>query len=96
MPRPRAVKRVVNALHSQARLIVHLECGHNMSIDAREAYTDEGHARLMQIEASRMMLCTECPDLPKQKNPLAEFHQWSEAPDATPAPTLPAPEDYAD
>lgn len=58
------VKRVVDALGGQGRVILHLACGHNLSITDRELIA-EPHLNLRVREALQTGWdCPFCEDLP--------------------------------
>lgn len=79
MPQARLVKRITNAILRQQRLIVHLECGHNLSVTQRHI-TDSGQGLEYFLSADQAM-CPTCPDPPPEEpRRLKSAHQlWKEA-----------------
>lgn len=68
MARLTIIKKVVNALQLQRRVILQLECGHNVSIpDLRFVHEPD-----LNFEAGDEHLCPFCPDAaPKPEDPPA-------------------------
>lgn len=76
MPRLRKVKRIVDAMVTQKRVIIHLDCGHNMSIT--EAQMDKSPFLFSRAEQLREFMCTICPDPPSEgegAEPANAFHK---------------------
>ncbi len=67
MARLTIIKRVVDALHLQNRVILHLECMHNVSIPALRFVAAETP---LVFEVGDEHLCPYCPDaLPPPADP---------------------------
>ncbi len=66
--RNRALKKMVNALTTQKRLILQLECGHNLGLSPAEtdALGGETGIRERLIASRGQWPCPICPDLPSQ------------------------------
>lgn len=77
MARRTVIKRVVNALRLQHRVILHLECGHNDSIPEMRFFADPK----LVFEVGDEHVCPFCPDPPPEperpENPLDAFHKAS-------------------
>lgn len=70
------IKHVVDALVAQRRLIIHLICGHNISVSvtdyqARQAEIDSA------LHVSRQWPCHHCPDAPPPEKTVIQL--WKEA-----------------
>jgi hypothetical protein len=69
----RRIINVVDAIATQGRLILHLDCRHNISVWAKELMA--GHRGTYTRDAQ--FNCSACPDLPP---PTKAAHQlWKEA-----------------
>lgn len=62
MAHVRGIKHIVNAIGNQQRLIVHLDCGHNMSVSSRQI-ADSGLGLEYHLTADQA-ICPFCPDPP--------------------------------
>ncbi len=79
MPQVRRIKRVVNALINQQRMIYHLECGHNLSVTSRQI-TDSalGVAHYLSAEQAICNVCLDPP--PEDPRRIKSARQlWKEA-----------------
>jgi hypothetical protein len=66
--RKRSIKNIVDRINSlQRRLILNLECGHNISVT--EAELDKHPFLRSQLEELREYDCPLCPDAPKIPEP---------------------------
>lgn len=73
--RSQPIKRTVDATETQQRIILHLSCGHNVSITSRQLQA-ERHI-VEQLQTATHWPCPYCPD-PKPPAKTAQ-QMWREA-----------------
>lgn len=62
----RRIERLVNALYTQQRMILHLECRHNISLTATDLEANPKTLEwLMKREPGATWNCHYCPDPPQ-------------------------------
>lgn len=80
--RERAVTRVVDALQSQDRYIIWLECHHRVSLSLRQLQANPTiMAQLHEAEKSKRWLCPFCapPDPEEVRQEKSATQLWKEA-----------------
>lgn len=98
MPQARAIKHIVDALRSQDRIIVQLECGHNISITRMQLEADLVPGMTQQeLAHADSMLCPFCPDVATRRVGEDPLHQvWTEPRLTRIDLPSPNPEDFSD
>ncbi len=75
----RLIKRVINAMESQGRLILHLVCGHNQSVTLRDLAARKMADR--DFQPGQWFPCPDCPDPPPEEekplDPMEAFYRAS-------------------
>jgi hypothetical protein len=75
--RGQPVKRVVDASETQGRFILHLECGHYVSVGSLQVLTDSELSD--RLAAATEWPCAACPDPPPTVREKTPQQLWKEA-----------------